>query len=219
MNKQILIAPSILGADFARLGDIARGLTDAGADMLHVDVMDGMFVPNISFGACVVRALKACTGLPLDVHMMVHQPERFIDDMAEAGATNITVHVEATAHLCRAIQCIRQHEGVGVGVAINPGTPVHALDCVLSDVDMVLVMTVNPGFGGQKLIPATLRKIVEMRSKLDLHSSKALLQVDGGVQADNALEFINRGATVLVSGASILNAPDYKSVIDAMRGA
>lgn len=216
--RRILVAPSILGADFSRLGEIAKGLARAGADMLHIDVMDGMFVPNISFGACVVRALTSCVDLPLDVHMMVQQPERYIRDMADAGASYITVHAEATPHVHRALQTIRDR-GVSVGVAINPGTPVETLSCVLPEVDLVLIMTVNPGFGGQKLIPFTLEKITKARQMLDEAGSRALLEVDGGLYPENAEEFSRRGADVLVSGASILNAEDYKVPIDRIRAA
>lgn len=215
--RKIQIAPSILGADFARLGDIAQKLKLAGADMLHIDVMDGMFVPNISFGPCVIRSLANCVDLPLDVHMMVHQPERYINDVVEAGATHITVHMEATPHIHRVIQSIRAFEHITAGIAINPGTPVEALSCILPDVDLVLIMTVNPGFGGQKLIPFTLDKVQKMRHMLDEIESYALLEVDGGVYPANAHEFTRRGADVLVSGASILNAEDYRIPMDQMR--
>ena len=218
-HNRILIAPSILNADFARLGDIVKGLKRAGADMLHIDVMDGMFVPNISFGACVIRSLSACVDLPLDVHMMVQNPERYIRDMAEAGASHITVHAEATPHIHRALQIVRSFPGVTAGVAINPGTPVETLSCVAQELDMVLIMTVNPGFGGQKLIPFTLEKITKARDMLHSIGSRARVEVDGGVNPENAYEFTRCGADVIVCGASILNAADYQVPIERMRAA
>ncbi len=217
MHKRILVAPSMLSADFGHLAEQAEKLTKAGADVLHIDVMDGMFVPNISFGACVIKALKRATHLPLDVHMMVHQPERYIDDMVAAGADYVTVHVEATPHIHRAIQKIREHEGVVAGVAINPGTPVSSLECVLGDIGLVLVMTVNPGFGGQKLIMPALEKIAQVRAMLDAIGSEALLEVDGGVSAENVTEFTGRGATLLVSGTGVFGAPDWAEAIRQMR--
>ncbi|MED9958971.1 MAG: ribulose-phosphate 3-epimerase [Christensenellales bacterium] len=217
MDGKILVAPSMLSADFARLGEEARRLEAAGADVLHIDVMDGMFVPNITFGACVIRALRSACALPLDVHMMVRQPERYIDDMVEAGARYVTVHAEATPHIHRALQQIAEYPGVVAGVAINPGTPAQALQCVLGDVGLVLVMTVNPGFGGQKLIVPALDKIAEVRAMLDRIGSPALLEVDGGVTAQNAREFTARGANLLVSGTGIFRAPDAAAAIAAMK--
>lgn len=219
MKRRILVSPSMLAADFARLGDEARRLEAAGADMLHIDVMDGMFVPNISFGAVVMQALRGVTNLPLDVHMMVERPERYIDAMAEAGAAYITVHVEATQHIHRAIQQIAEHPGVVPGVTLNPGTPASALEMVLGDVGLVLVMTVNPGFGGQRLIPSTIEKVGEIRRMLDAIHSDALLEVDGGVTAENAHLFAQQGATVLVSGTGVLRAPDMAKAIERMHGA
>ena len=215
--RPILIAPSMLASDFAKLGEQAMALEAAGADMLHIDVMDGMFVPNISFGACVIKALCAPTGLPLDVHMMVSQPERYVDDMVAAGASYVTVHVEATRHIHRAVQQIKEHPGVAAGVAVNPGTPVSALECVLADVGLVLIMTVNPGFGGQKLIVPALEKITKARGLLDTIGSDALLEVDGGVTVDNASLFTRRGATALVSGTAVFGAPDWAAAMEAMR--
>lgn len=219
MQGKILVAPSMLSADFAELGAEARRLEEAGADALHIDVMDGMFVPNITFGACVIRALHRVSKLPLDVHMMVHQPERYIDDMVEAGASFVTVHVEATAHIHRAIQRIREHKGIVAGVSLNPGTPVSALECVLGDVGLVLVMTVNPGFGGQKLILPALEKIAQVRDRLRAIGSDALIEVDGGVTPENAKEFTRRGARMLVSGTGVFGAKDRRAAILAMKEA
>ncbi|MCL1795348.1 MAG: ribulose-phosphate 3-epimerase [Clostridia bacterium] len=215
-NKRIRIAPSVLAADFTALGAEARSLSTAGADMLHIDVMDGMFVSNITFGACVIKALKRVTRLPLDVHMMVEKPERYIDDMADAGADILTVHTEATPHIFNAILQIAG-KGITPGVAINPGTPISAVECVLQNVGLVLVMTVNPGLGGQQVIPAALDKITVVRGMLDRIKSKALLQVDGGVTVENANEFIRRGADTLVSGTAILSTRDRKKTIEDMR--
>jgi len=217
-KRRVFIAPSIIGADFTRLGDTVNRLKEAGADMLHLDIMDGMFVPNITFGACVIRSLAANISLPLDVHMMVQTPERYIQEMAEAGASRITVHVEATAHIYRALQMIRSCKNVKVGVAINPGTPVETLTDVLQEVDMVLLMTVNPGFGGQKLIPATLTKITRTRQMLDAIGSCAQITVDGGVSPENAGEYTRRGADILVCGAGLLGAEDYRVAMERMRG-
>lgn len=216
-NRRIMVAPSMLSADFGRLAEEARRVEAAGADMLHIDVMDGMFVPNISFGAVVVKALKAASTLPLDVHMMVQQPERYIGDMIAAGADSVSVHVEATPHIHRAIQQIREHPGVVAGVTLNPGTPAEMIAPVLGDVGLVLVMTVNPGFGGQKLIPSALEKVRTVRDMLDAIGSDALLEVDGGVTAENAREFTSRGATLLVSGTGVFGASDMKAAITAMK--
>lgn len=216
-SRKIMVAPSMLSADFGRLAEEARRVEAAGADMLHIDVMDGMFVPNISFGAVVVKALKAVSTLPLDVHMMVQQPERYIGDMIAAGADSVSVHVEATPHIHRAIQQIREHPGVIAGVTLNPGTPAEMIAPVLGDVGLVLVMTVNPGFGGQKLIASALEKVRTVRAMLDAIGSDALLEVDGGVTAENAREFTSRGATLLVSGTGVFGANDMKAAITAMK--
>lgn len=217
MQRRILISPSMLASNFARLQEEAQRAEAAGADMLHLDVMDGMFVPNISFGMPVIKALRAVTALPLDVHMMVHQPERYVDDIIGAGANYVTVHVEATPHIHRTIQRIAEHKGIVAGVSLNPGTPAQAIECVLGDVGLVLVMTVNPGFGGQKLIPSALEKIGEVRGMLDAIGSDALLEVDGGVTAENAHEFTRRGATLLVSGTGAFGAPDMAAAIAEMK--
>ncbi len=217
MAHKITIAPSILAADFGRLCEEAQSAEAAGADMLHVDVMDGMFVPNISFGPCVVQALRKATRLPLDVHMMVQQPERYVDDMADAGANIITLHAEATQHIHRALMRVRRHTGVQAGVALNPGTPVSALECLLPEIDLVLIMTVNPGFGGQKLIVPALSKITQARAMLDAIGSGAWLEVDGGVSTANVREFTSRGADLLISGTEIFRAADRAAVIRAMR--
>lgn len=218
MGKGIWIAPSVLAADFRNLGAEARRAEAAGADALHVDVMDGMFVPNISFGMPVVRALRDACSLPLDVHLMVQEPGRYIDAFAEAGAAFLTVHLEACTHLDRTLQDIRAHR-VCVGIALNPATPVNALECVLGEIDLLLIMTVNPGFGGQKLIPYALEKIARARAMLDAIGSSARLEVDGGLSAVNVREFTSRGADMLVSGTSLFKAEDMASEIARLRRA
>jgi ribulose-phosphate 3-epimerase len=208
----IKIAPSILSSDFARLADSIATAEDAGADWIHVDVMDGHFVPNITIGVPVVAALRRVTELPLDVHLMIEQPDRYVDAFVDAGADWVTVHQEAAVHLHRTVERIRQ-QGAKPGVSINPGTPLSALDEILPYVDMVLVMSVNPGFGGQRFIPTSSRKVAALRRTLDERGLWPIeIEVDGGIGPDTAGEVVEAGATVLVAGAAVFN--DKASVAD-----
>ncbi len=201
------IAPSILAADFSRLGEEIRVVEEAGAYAIHVDVMDGHFVPNITIGPPVVAGMRRATKLPLDVHLMIDEPDRYIPAFVEAGATNITVHVEALKHLDRTIEFVRSH-GVRVGVALNPATPLSAVEHVLDTVDMVLVMTVNPGFGGQKFIPYTSRKIRRLREMIDEQRLECVIEVDGGIDMETLPDVVSSGASVLVAGSAIFGAKD-----------
>ena len=201
-KRRIKIAPSILSADYARLGEVVTEATGAGADYIHVDVMDGHFVPQVTVGALMVKALCPWTELPLDVHLMVESPENYIDQFARAGADIITVHVEACTHLHRTIQQIKEL-GKKAGVSLNPATPIVALEEILPSVDLVLVMTVNPGFGGQTFIKDMPEKIARVRTELDRRDLKAELEVDGGISAATAPLVVRAGATVLVAGAAI----------------
>ena len=203
----IKLAPSILSADFARLGEQVAEVARAGADYIHVDVMDGHFVPNITIGASVVASIRPLTSLPLDVHLMVEHPERFISEFVHAGADIITVHVEACPHLHGAIELIKKL-GARAGVSLNPPTPLSAVDEFIHHVDLVLIMSVNPGFGGQSFIPETLPRIAKMRKILDDRGLSAELEVDGGINADNAPDIVKAGANVLVAGNSIFGAED-----------
>jgi ribulose-phosphate 3-epimerase len=203
----IKLAPSILTADFGRLANQIHEIESAGGvDWIHVDVMDGMFVPNISFGPVVISAIRRATTLPLDVHLMVAEPGRYLGTIFDSGASSMTVHVEASVHLNRDLAEIRRL-GARAGVALNPGTSTTAIDAVIGDVDLVLVMTVNPGFGGQKLIPSTIPKVARVRAMLDLAESAAELEVDGGIAVANAGDLVRAGATVIVSGSAILQHP------------
>lgn len=216
---EILIAPSILSADFARLGDEVRAVTDAGADWIHVDVMDGRFVPVITLGPEIVAAVRRHTSLPLDVHLMIVEPERHVEAFARAGATLISIHVEACPHLHMACRTIRSL-GVSVGVAINPGTPASALEPMLDDggIDLVLIMTVNPGWGGQGAIPAACNKAAQVRKMLDVRGlTHVRIEVDGGVKPANAADFAP--ADVLVAGSAVFGAPDYRAAIASIRHA
>ena len=218
MPKPIQIAPSILSADFARLADEVAAVERAGADLLHIDVMDGHFVPNLTVGPPIVEALKKVTKLPLDVHLMITNADAFIPEFARAGADYLTVHVEACPHLHRTIQSIKEL-GVKAGVTLNPATPVHTLQEILADVDLVLIMSVNPGFGGQKFIASCLAKVKAVRQMLDRIGSHALLEVDGGVKAENAAQVLEAGADVLVAGSAIFSGSDYAARIAALRTA
>ncbi len=202
----VKIAPSILAADFAHLGEQVQAAAEGGADWLHIDIMDGHFVPNISFGPLVVRAIRPITNLTLDVHLMIEKPDRYLADFAKAGADRITVHVETCPHLHRTIQQIKEL-GCKTGVTLNPATPLATLEDILPQVDLVLIMSVNPGFGGQSYIPASTAKIVRLGAMLDAIGSEAEIEVDGGVNVNTIAEIAAAGASVLVAGSAIYNAP------------
>ena len=210
------IAPSILSADFSRLGDEISAIESAGADYVHIDVMDGQFVPNITIGPLIVEAARRVTTLPLDVHLMIESPDRYIPDFAAAGAHIIVVHAEATKHLHRTVQLIRSL-GKRAGVSLNPATPLNVLDYVLDDLDLVLLMTVNPGFGGQSFIDACLPKIQAMRGMLDRRGSEAELEVDGGVKLSNIARISHAGADVFVAGSAVFGSPDYGKTIAELK--
>ena len=215
---QFKIAPSILSADFARLGEEVRAVDVAGADYIHVDVMDNHFVPNLTIGPLVVAAIKPHTQKPLDVHLMISPVDSIIPDFAKAGADIITVHPEATVHLDRTIQLIHSL-GCKAGVSLNPSTPLNVLDYVLENLDLVLVMSVNPGFGGQGFIEYTLRKIEAIRQRIDATGKGIELEVDGGVKVDNVRRVADAGADVFVAGSAIYGTPDYAMTIAAFRKA
>ncbi len=219
MTNKIKVAPSILSADFSRLGEEIKAVEAAGADLIHVDVMDGHFVPNITIGPLIVEAARRSTKLPLDVHLMITNPEFYIADFAKAGADYITVHTETAFHLNRLVQSIKEHNGVKAAVALNPATPLTALDYVLPDLDMVLIMSVNPGFGGQAFIPSALDKIKKLRKRIDELSLRIEIEVDGGVKPGNAAEIIRAGAEILVAGSAVFGAKDYAAAIKSIRGA
>lgn len=207
MTQPIKIAPSILAADFARLAEAVQSIKAAGADYIHVDVMDGHFVPNITVGPLVVQALRRVTDLPLDVHLMISDPARYAPAFVEAGAAGLTIHIEATPHAHRLLQQIREL-GARPGIALNPATPPSAIGEILNDVALVLVMTVNPGFGGQPFIEQTLQKVARVREMLDRVGSEAELEVDGGIGPRTAERAVAAGATVLVAGEAIFGAPE-----------
>ena len=204
-NPKIKIAPSILSADFARLGEQVQEATKAGADYIHIDVMDGRFVPQITIGAPVVAAIRRWTDLPLDVHLMIESPEQQISQFAKAGASIITVHMETCLHIHRGVQMIKD-AGCKAGISINPATSISVIDEILPEVDLVLLMTVNPGFSGQMFIESTLNKIARLRKELDRRNLKAELEVDGGINIETASRVVKAGATVLVAGAAIFNS-------------
>ncbi len=211
----VKIAPSILSADFGNLaGEIAK--VEAVADLLHVDVMDGHFVPNLTVGPVVVEAIRRRTHLPLDVHLMIQNPERYIKAFAQAGATYLSVHVEVCPHLHRTIQQIRE-AGVKPGVVLNPSTSLHAAENVLDQVDLVLLMSVNPGFGGQSFIPFVLKKVEELGRWLQRINPRPELEVDGGIRIENCREVVRAGATILVAGSAIFHAPDPRGAVAEMR--
>lgn len=218
-QQKIRIAPSILSADFARLGEEIRAITEAGADYVHVDVMDGHFVPNITIGPLVVKSARPHSKLPFDVHLMIAPVDPYIEEFAKAGADIITVHAEAGPHLHRTLQHIKA-QGVKAGVSLVPTTPPDCLKYIMDDIDLILVMTVNPGFGGQKFIRSQLDKIRTIRKMIDASGRTIDLQVDGGVNAETASEVIAAGADVLVAGSAVFtgNAADYANNIKKLRG-
>lgn len=211
-----LIAPSILSADFSRLGEEIKAVEAAGADWIHVDVMDGHFVPNITMGPIVVEAVKKATTLPADVHLMIEHPDRYIQDFAKAGADLISVHVEACVHLNRTIQLIKT-SGARAGVVLNPATPLSALEWVLESLDFVLIMSVNPGFGGQSFIPNSLDRIRQLRKMISKKNLRMLIQIDGGVNEHTISEISKAGTDVFVAGSAIFGSADYTATIRALR--
>jgi ribulose-phosphate 3-epimerase len=211
-----LIAPSILSADFTRLKEEIQAVEAAGADWIHADIMDGHFVPNLTFGPMVVEAVRRATGLPIDVHLMISEPDRYISDFAKAGATCISVHAETCAHLNRTVQLIRD-SGARPGVVLNPATPVEALRWVLEYLDFVLVMSVNPGFGGQRFIPNSIARITLLRTMISERGLSTLIEVDGGVSPQTIADIAAAGADVFVAGSAIFNSPDYRQTIHALR--
>ena len=215
-KRKRLIAPSILSADFGRLAEEVRAAEKAGADWIHFDVMDGRFVPNITVGPLVLEAVRKVTKLPLDAHLMIVEPEKYVADFARAGANTITIHAEATDHLDRVIHQI-QESGAKAGVSLNPATPLSALDHVLGSVDLVLLMTVNPGFGGQKFIESCVPKIAELRRRLDGQERPVLLEIDGGVKADNIERVAGDRVDVVVAGSAVFGQKDYGAAIRGLR--
>ncbi len=214
----VLIAPSILSADFARLGEAIAAAERGGADLIHVDVMDGHFVPNITIGVPVVKSLKRIAKVPLDVHLMIENADRYIDAFAEAGAGMISVHVEALRHVHRTVQAIKAH-GVKAGVVLNPGTPAAAIHDIAGDLDFVLVMSVNPGFGGQTFIPRSESKLREVRAILDAAGNSAAIEIDGGVDQHNIARLVSAGARILVAGSAIFNTPDPERATRELKAA
>lgn len=218
MIPEIKIAPSILSADFARLGEQVQLVEAAGAQLLHVDVMDGHYVPNITIGPLVVEALRRVTDMPLDTHLMISEADRYIDAFARAGSTSISVHVEAVTHLHRTLEAIRKL-GAQPGIAINPGTSLALLDEVLPYADFILVMTVNPGFGGQKFIPTSLQKIARLRQMITERKLHVRIEVDGGIGPNNVRSLVEHGAEWIVAGSAIFGAPDIGAAVQAMQAA
>lgn len=212
----IKLAPSILSANFASLLEDVKKVEEAGCDLLHIDVMDGHFVPNITIGPLIVESLKGKTAMPFDVHLMIENPDRYIPDFVKAGADIISVHAEACTHLHRTIQLIKQHN-VKACVALNPATPLDVLEYVLEDLDMVLLMTVNPGFGGQKFIEATIKKIERLKEIIDKRGLSIDIQVDGGVKPDNIHLVAQAGANVIVAGSAIFNSEDIPKTVELLR--
>jgi len=212
----IKISPSILSADFSRLGEHIKDLETCGADMIHIDVMDGMFVPNISFGTPIIKSIRKLTKLPFDVHLMIEEPSRYIEDFVKAGADIITIHYETDRHIDRTVNFIKSF-GVKVGVALNPATPVDSIKHLISNLDMVLIMSVNPGFGGQKFIKYSLDKIKEVRSLADKYNKGIIIQVDGGVDEVNIGQVVSSGANVIVAGSAVFKNDEIEKNMKRLR--
>ncbi len=208
----VKVAPSILAADFTKLGEEIKAVEQAGADWIHIDVMDGHFVPNITVGPLIVEAVNRVTDLPLDVHLMIENPDRYIPEFVEAGADILTVHIENCPHLHRTVQHIKSF-GVKAGVVVNPATSLSLLEEILGDIDLVLLMSVNPGFGGQKFIPSVLDKIEYLREILEKSGSNVEVEVDGGIKVDNAADVVNAGTDILVVGSGVFSTDNYKNTI------
>ena len=215
--KEKLISPSLLSADFSHLGRDVEIMNASGADYLHIDIMDGVFVPNISYGMPVLDSINKCASKPLDVHLMIVEPERYIERFVELGADILTIHAEATHHLHRAVQMIKA-KGVQAGVSINPATPVSVLEDIICDVDWVLIMSVNPGFGGQKFIENTYAKIARLREMIEKSGSKARIEIDGGVNGDNASKLFDAGADMLVAGNYVFRHENPSRAIEILKG-
>ncbi len=213
----IKIAPSILSADFMRLGEEIKAVEDAGAHMLHIDVMDGHFVPNITIGSSTVESIRKITAMPLDVHLMIEDPDSFLESFITAGADILTVHCEACVHLHRTIQMIKE-KGIKAGVSMNPASPVRNLEDILDDLDIVLVMSVNPGFGGQKFIPHSIEKIKLLKKMIEDRGLNTSIEVDGGVKLENAKEIADAGADMLVMGSAFFGAGNYKTLMENLDG-
>ncbi|WP_457756083.1 ribulose-phosphate 3-epimerase [Thermodesulfatator indicus] len=210
------IAPSILSADFGRLAEEVKAITEAGADVIHIDVMDGHFVPNITIGPVVIKAIREASSLPFDVHLMITNPDNYLEDFAKAGADWLSVHVEAAVHLHRTISRIKEL-GKKAGVVLNPATPIESVDYILEEVDFVLIMSVNPGFGGQKFIPSALRKIRELKQLIRSRGIDIPIQVDGGVNLETLAEVVKAGTDIVVAGSAIFGTEDYAKTIKAFR--
>jgi len=216
MKRKIKIAPSLLSADFLKLREELKSTEEAGADMFHIDVMDGRFVPNMTIGPFIVEFIKSAAGIPLDVHLMIEEPERYVADFINAGAAYLTVHIEASRHLHRTVGMIKE-KGARAGVSLNPSTPVWALEDILPDADLVLLMSVNPGFGGQSFIPQVLEKVRSLRKMIDEKGLYTPIEVDGGINLENAREVALAGADMLVMGSAFYKSGDYAGLMAKLR--
>jgi len=212
----VKIAPSILSANFLKLGEEIKAAEEAGADMIHIDIMDGHFVPNITVGPFIVESIRKITPLPLDVHLMIEEPDTYLKDFIKAGADCITVHLEASVHLHRTVQWIKEG-GIKAGVSLNPATPVWSLEYILPDIDIALLMSVNPGFGGQEFIPQIIDKIKTLKQFIEERGFPVLIEVDGGINLDNAKDVASAGTDILVMGSAFFNSKDYKAIIKRLK--